>query len=152
MSDMSLFFAENVTAPEAQEFVVSERFKQKVSKQDEEGKEYEEFVPIPWKISPISEEENAAIRKSCTHKVKGKNGVQIPETDYTAYMAKLVARCVQFPNLHDAKLQESYKVRGADELAKKMLLSGEYAGLVAKVQEINGFDRDVNELADDVKN
>jgi hypothetical protein len=140
MSDMSLFFAENVAAPEAQEFVVSERFK------DKEGK------PVPWKLAPISEDENAALRKSCTHKVKGKNGVQIPETDYTAYMAKLVARCVTFPNLHDAKLQESYNVRGADELVKKMLLSGEYAGLVAKVQEINGFDRDVNELADEVKN
>jgi hypothetical protein len=152
MSDLSLFFAENAVDAGVEEFAVSERFIQRDASGkpilDDKGKP----IPVKWKLVAISEDENAAIRKSCTQKVRGKNGVQVPETDYTAYMAKLVARCVTFPNLHDAKLQESYKVRGADELVKKMLLSGEYAGLVAKVQEINGFDRDVNELADEVKN
>ncbi|WP_019536757.1 phage tail assembly chaperone [Paenibacillus ginsengihumi] len=140
MSDLSLFFAGSALAPQTEDFVVSERFK------DKEGR------PIPWQVRPISEEENDAIRTSATRKVKGKNGVLVPETNYGEYLAKLAAACVVFPNLNDAELQKSYGVRGADTLIRKMLLSGEYANLVAKIQEINGFDKDINELADEVKN
>lgn len=140
MSDLSLFFASNVAAPEAELFVVSDRFK------DAGGK------PVAWQISPITEDENSELRKSATRKIKGKNGAMVPETNYPEYLGKLVAACVKYPNLNDAKLQESYKVRGADELVRKMLLSGEYATLLVKVQEINGFDKDVNDLADEVKN
>lgn len=138
--DLSLFFASNVATPEVEAFVVSDRFK------GADGK------PVAWQISPITEDENNELRKSSTRKVKGKNGVMVPEMNYAEYMGKLVAACVKYPNLNDAKLQESYKVRGADELGRKMLLSGEYATLFAKVQEINGFDKDVNDLAEEVKN
>ena len=67
-------------------------------------------------------------------------------------MAKLVVASVVFPDLKDAELQKSYGVLGADQLLRKMLLPGEYATLLQKVQEVNGFDRDVNELAEEVKN
>jgi hypothetical protein len=140
MSDLSLFFAGNAATPETEDFVVSDRFK------DKEGK------PVPWQIKPISEEENGAIRTSATRKVKAKNGMQVPETNTGEYLAKLAAACVVFPNLNDAELQKSYGVRGADAVVRKMLLSGEYASLIGKIQEINGFDKDVNELADEVKN
>ncbi|MNC83125.1 Phage XkdN-like protein [compost metagenome] len=59
---------------------------------------------------------------------------------------------VVYPDLKDAELQKSYGVLGADQLLRKMLLPGEYATLLQKVQSINGFDKDVNELADEVKN
>ncbi|MGG1597611.1 phage tail assembly chaperone [Paenibacillus naphthalenovorans] len=140
MSDLSVFFAGNAAVPETEEFVVSERFK------DKEGK------PIHWQFRPISEEENDAIRASATRKVKGKNGVMVPETNTSEYLAKLAAACVVYPNLNDAELQKSYGVRGADVLIRKMLLSGEYAGLIGKIQEINGFDKDINDLAEEVKN
>ncbi|MBW7457350.1 phage portal protein, partial [Paenibacillus sepulcri] len=57
-----------------------------------------------------------------------------------------------YPDLKNAELQKSYGVLGGDQLIKKMLLSGEYAALVQKVQKVNGFDRDINELVEDVKN
>jgi len=43
-------------------------------------------------------------------------------------------------------------VMGADLLVKKMLTAGEYAALMEKVQEVNGFDKDMAELIDDAKN
>ncbi|MNN89462.1 Phage XkdN-like protein [compost metagenome] len=57
-----------------------------------------------------------------------------------------------FPDLKNAELQKSYGVMGAEALLHKMLLPGEYANLVQKVQELNGFDADMNELVEEVKN
>jgi hypothetical protein len=140
MSSLKAFFAQNAVSEIVEEFVVSERFK------DESGK------PIPWKIRALSESENEEIRKASTQYVKGKGGQRIPETKPELYLAKIAAASVVFPDLKDAELQKSYGVIGAEELLKKMLLAGEYASLIQKVQEINGFDRDINELVDEVKN
>ncbi|MNI36226.1 Phage XkdN-like protein [compost metagenome] len=139
MSDLSAFYAQNVETDMAEDFIVSERFK---------GKE----GPVPWKLRSMNEAENEECRKAATKRVKGKNGAQISETNPEEYMAKLVVASVVFPNLKDAELQKSYGVMGADMLLRKMLLPGEYTTLVQKVQEINGYDRDMNELVEDVKN
>ena len=138
MSSLQAFFAENVQSEIVEEFVVSDRFK------DEEGK------PIPWKIKGLSEAENSEIRKSATKRTKIK-GQFIPELNHEEYIAKLVAASVQFPNLKDVELQKSYGVFGAEELLRKMLLSGEFGKLAEKVQEINGYE-DIDELAEEVKN
>lgn len=140
MSQLSAFFAQNTVAELTEEIVVSERFK------GEDGS------PIPWKLRSMSEAENEQIRKSATRQVKGKNGVKVAETNPEEYLAKLAVNSIVFPDLKNEDLQRSYGVLGADQLLKKMLLSGEYAGLLQKVQEINGFDRDMNELVEDVKN
>lgn len=140
MSALQAFFAQNIVTDQAEEFVVSERFK------DERGK------PIPWKIRAMTEAENEAIRKSATTLVKGKNGVKVPETKPEEYLGKLAVESVVFPDLKNAELQKSYGVLGAENLLKKMLLSGEYAALIQKVQNINGFDRDINDMVEEVKN
>ena len=54
--------------------------------------------------------------------------------------------------LNDAKLQNSYDVMGADSLLKKMLLPGEYANYLSKVQEICGFDQNINDMVQQAKN
>lgn len=135
---LSAFFAQNVASEIVEEVVVSNRFK-------------ENEKPIPWRLRSMTEDENEAIRKSCQRKVKDK-GIVSYETNTDEYMAKLVVASVVFPDLKDAELQKSYGVMGADQLLRKMLLPGEYATLVQKVQEINGFDKDINDLADEVKN
>jgi len=140
MSELSLFFAQNAAAEMSEDFIVSDRFK------DKEG------APVAWKIRSMSEAENEEIRRSATRLVKGKNGMKVPETSPEEYMAKLVVASIVFPDLKNAELQKSYGVLGAEQLIKKMLLSGEYAVLVQKVQKVNGFDRDINELVEDVKN
>lgn len=140
MSDLSLFFAQNAGAAEPVEFVVSSRFK------DAAGQ------PIPWKLRSMSEAENEEIRQSATKRVPVKKGVTMPETNPTEYVAKLIVASVTFPNLRDSKLQESYGVMGAESLLRKMLLPGEYAALAEKVQELNGYDRDMNEDIEAIKN
>lgn len=140
MSDLSVFFQQNVETDIIEEFEVSKRFK------DVEGK------PVPWKLRTMTEDENESIRKSVTRRVKGKGGIQITETNHDEYIAKLAVSSVVFPNLKDADLQKSYGVLGAESLLRKMLLPGEYASLLEKVQEMNGFDRDINDLKEEVKN
>ncbi|MGG1555002.1 phage tail assembly chaperone [Paenibacillus ferrarius] len=140
MSDLSVFFASNVATETAEEVIVSDRFK------DKEGN------PVPWVVRSLTEEENDVIRKSATKRSKGKGGQQVTETDQTEYLSKLAVASVKFPNLKDAELQKSYGVLGAESLIRKMLLAGEYANLLLKVQEINGFDKDMNDLVDEAKN
>lgn len=139
MSALTAFFAQNAAAAQVEEVVVSDRF------QDEHG------AAVPWRLRSMTEEENETIRKSCQRKVKDK-GVVSYETNTDEYLAKLAVASVVFPDLKNAELQQSYQVMGADQCLRKMLLPGEYATLVQKVQQINGFDKSINELADEVKN
>ncbi|WP_276358408.1 phage tail assembly chaperone [Cohnella caldifontis] len=140
MSEFSAFFSQNAVLEQTEEFVVSERFR------DPNGQ------PIPWKLRTISESENEEIRKAATQMVRGKGGQRIPETKPEVYLAKVAAASVVYPDLKNAELQKSYGVIGAEDLLKKMLLAGEYAALVRKVETMNGFDRDINELVEEVKN
>ncbi|RXZ84702.1 phage portal protein [Paenibacillaceae bacterium] len=140
MMSLQAFFAQNVQSELTEEFVVSERFKE------------DNGASIKWELKTLTESENEMIRKSATRSVKGKNGARSTETNPEDYVAKLAVASVVYPDLQSADLQQSYGVMGADNLLKKMLLSGEYANLLAKVQELNGFDRDINDMAEEVKN
>ncbi|WP_273483608.1 phage tail assembly chaperone [Desulforamulus ruminis] len=140
MSDLSVFFAQDDLGEITEEVVVSTRFK------DKEGK------PVPWRLRSMTEAENKAIRQSATKSVKARHGGPTREVDFEEYLAKLAVASIVYPNLKDADLQASYRVKGADAVLQKMLLPGEYATLLQKVQELNGFDQDINELVDEVKN
>ncbi|KPU45815.1 phage XkdN-like protein [Oxobacter pfennigii] len=140
MSTLQAFFAQNIASEITEDFIISKRFK------DQEGH------PIPWKLRTITEEENEDIRKSATRMVKGKNGIRVSETNTEEYISKLAVASVVFPDLKDAELQKSYGTLGSEALLKRMLLSGEYAALIQKVQEINGFDKDMNDLVEEAKN
>lgn len=142
MSNLNAFFAENAVQEENIKFPASKRFV------DADGN------PIEWEICCITSEEDEMIRKSCTRRVPipGKKNQFTMETDYNLYLGKLAARCTVFPNLNDAALQDSYRVKGADALLKVMLKPGEYADYLAKIQEVNGFDVTMDEMVEDVKN
>ncbi|NQX45347.1 phage portal protein [Paenibacillus tritici] len=140
MSEFSAFFAQAAAIEATEEFIVSKRFK------DKEGK------PLPWKLRSITEDENQELRKAAMKKVKGRNGAYTPEFDSNEYLAKMVGASVVYPNLKDAELQKSYSVRGAEALLRKMLLPGEFTALMEHVNALNGYDQDLNELVDDVKN
>lgn len=140
MSDLSMFFAQNVAVEVAEDFEVSPRFKDKEDK------------PVKWKLRSISESENQELRKSSTKKVKGKGGVYTNDFDSNEYLSKMVVACVSYPDLKNAELQKSYGVIGAEKLLNKMLLPGEFGGLLERVQTMNGFDRDINDLVEEVKN
>lgn len=140
MSGLNAFLSQNAIQMENEKHVISDRFK------DENGK------TIPWEIRSMTESESSSIRKQFTKKIKNKNGTITTDTDIEGYIARVVVECIIHPNLKDAKLQESYGVMGAESLAKKMLKTGEYSKLVEIVQEVNGFDEDMNEIVDKAKN
>ncbi|MFD2117253.1 phage portal protein [Paenibacillus yanchengensis] len=134
------FFAQNVQAEIVEEVIISDRFK------DESGSS------IKWKLRTVTESENEALRKAATRQIKGRNGTRMQETSQEEYVGKLAVASVVYPDLKNAELQQSYQVMGAEQLLKKMLFPGEYATLLTMVQEMNGFDRDIDEMADEVKN
>lgn len=142
MSGLSAFLADNVKKEESIKYVVSERFV------DEEGK------PVPWEIGSITSKEDDKMRRDATKMtpVMGKRGQYARETDYNEYLNKLATRCTLFPNLHDAQLQNSYGVLGAEQLLQTMLKPGEYQRYLLKVQEVNGFDESTEDLVDEAKN
>ena len=141
MSDFAVFMAGNAVKDETVKFVASKRFKVK-------GK------PIEWEIRAIDSDKDELLRKECTKRVPiaGKRGQYNNETDTDKYIGKMCVACTVYPNLNDAELQDSYGVKSADALLKKMLLPGEYTEYKAKVMEINGYDMSMEELVDDAKN
>lgn len=140
--NLSAFFAENAAPSENQKVIVSKRFR------SEDGKE------LPFVIRPITSEEDEMLREECTVKkpVKGKSGRYTMELDSNKYMGLMAAACTVWPDLQNAQLQDNYHVMEPDALLKRMLLPGEYAEYLKKIQEINGFDVSMNDLKEDAKN
>ena len=142
MSDFAVFMAGNAADNESVKYVASKRFK------DAKGN------PVEWEIKAIDSDLDEAIRKECTKKVQvpGKRGQYNQETDTDKYIGKMCVACTVYPNLNDAELQDSYGVKSADALLKKMLKPGEYTEYKAKVMEVNGYDLSMEELVDEAKN
>ena len=141
MSTFSAFMAGNAVKNETVKYVVSKRFVEK-------GK------PIEWEIKAIDSDLDEALRKDCTKRVPivGKRGQYNQETDTDKYIGKMCVACTVYPNLNDVELQDSYGVKSADALLKKMLLPGEYTEYKAKVMEVNGYDMSMEELVEEAKN
>lgn len=133
MSSLNAFL--NPTKVENKEVVVSNRFLEK----DE---------VVPFKIRPITQEENTVLIKKFNK--KNKKGVEV--FDRTGYIQELTSSAVVFPDLNNAELQSAYGVLGASKLLQKMLFVGEYAVLAQEVQNLSGLDEDINEDIEEVKN
>lgn len=80
-----------------------------------------------WRIRPMSQRENEDIWRRCGE-------------DEKRYEGAVLAESVVFPDLKDARLQNSYGVAGAERLLGRLLLAGEYDRLRMAVEEINGGD------------
>ena len=142
MSNLSAFLVQNVEKTENIKYVVSKRFL------DEDQK------TIEWEVRCVTSSEDEELRRNCTKRVRvpGKKNQFTNETDCNLYLGKLAAACTVYPNLNNAELQSNYGVMGADSLLKAMLLPGEYANYLTKVQEVNGFDIDFDEMVEEAKN
>lgn len=138
--DLSSFFRENAIKTEEVKYVVSTRFVDKNKK------------PVEWILKPVSSQTDEDLRKQATITKKNTSGQSQLELDVNKYIGLLAVACTIYPNLNDANLQNSYAVMGADSLLKKMLLPGEYANYLLKVQEICGFDQKIDNMIKQAKN
>ena len=140
MSSLEMFYMQKIEAVEHKKVVATARLK------DKEGK------PLEWEIKSLSSIEDDTLRKKHTKYSKNKKGVAAPTLDTSAYLSNLVVDCVVFPDLRNAELIENWGVATAEDLINKMLTPGEYNELVLAIQDINGWDVDLSDLVDDVKN
>ena len=138
--DLSSFFRENAIKTEEVKYVVSTRFVDKNKK------------PVEWILKPVSSQTDEDLRKQSTITKKNISGQSQLELDVNKYIGLLAVACTVSPNLTDADLHTSYAVMGADSLLKKMLLPGEYANYLLKVQEICGFDQKIDNMIKQAKN
>lgn len=123
MDKLSFFLCENKVKRNNEFLKVSESFK------DENGN------AVYWEIRPITTEEDEEIRTEAMDYSGEK-----PRLDINRYIETLTARAVVYPNLFDAKLQDSYNVKTPEKLLKAMVdKPGEYGRLVEFVQKLNGF-------------
>ncbi|HBF9426562.1 TPA: phage portal protein [Clostridioides difficile] len=146
MSNLSAFLAQNAIKVDNVKYVASDRFL------DEDSK------PVEWELRVLSSEEDEALRRKCTKRVKviGNNGKHTgqytSEIDYNSYVAELCVASTVFPDLKDVELQNSYGVMGEAQLLKTMLTAGEYVNYTVKVNEVNGFDTTFEDKVEEAKN
>lgn len=127
-------FLHPVETEQTKEVIISKRFR------DEKGK------PVPFKIKAITQEENDRLIKQSTRRTK-ENGGYVENLDKLGYNHKLILACVVEPDLRDAELCASYNTVDPEEVAGRMLLSGEYRTLIEAILSLNGFNDDLDEDA-----
>ena len=117
---------------------------------DEKGK------IIPWKLRVVPSKRNDEISEECLEDIPipGKRNQYRQKLNVNKYTEKLVCESVVFPDLNDKRLQDSYGVLCAEDLLHELVkIPGEYTDLLAKVQEINGFDPEkMDKAVEEAKN
>ena len=143
MRDLRTFFAQNMKPMEKAQYPATARLI------DPETNE-----PALWEITPISADENIAIRRSCLKlkQVPGKKGQFTQDFDANAYLVKMAVRCTSFPNLNDRELQDDWGVMDAEQLLGKMLSPAELEDYANEVLRVNGFNDTERELVEEAKN
>lgn len=144
---LSAFLKGNAVQKEQVKYVASTRFLSE--ERDAKG----DPIPEAWVLRAVSARENDAIQQECTRQVPvpGRKNQYRQEMDNNAYLRKLTAASVVYPNLNDKELQDSYQVMGAEALLTAMLTAGEYVNLSSEVVEVCGFTG-MQEAVDTAKN
>lgn len=132
MSKLSAFL-HPVSISEEKEVVISKRFV------DEEGK------VVPFKIRAITQEENDAIIKKATRRIK-ENGQFVDKLDNVDFSRRMVVAATVEPDFTSKELCDAYGVMDPLLVPGKMLLSGEYAALMNEISNLSGFDSVEDEL------
>ncbi len=132
MSTLSAFL--HPMQPEPKEVIISERFV------GEDGK------PVPFKIRPLTQEENDALVKRAK-RTRTVNGMVQEYVDSSILSKSIVLAATVEPNFADKELCDTYGVLDPAMVPGKMLLSGEYAKLSQAINDLSGFNSNVEEEA-----
>lgn len=138
MSNLQAFMTPNTE--ETREVIISDRFK------DKDGK------VVPFVIKSLSQAENEEIKKRTSIPIV-KNGVVIGDKlDSEKYGRELVLACVTTPNFRDSELCKFYATMDPLEVPSKMLRVGEYTKLVKAINDLSGFNDNLDVLEEEAKN
>lgn len=119
-----------------EEVVVSPRFK------DKEGN------LLKFKIKAMTSREFDEIRKSSTEIRKNRK----VEFDAQKFNLKMVINHTVSPDFKHAESLKKLGCSTPEEYVERVLLAGEVTALAAKIQELSGFDVDMETLVDEAKN
>lgn len=103
-------------------------------------------------LRPLESGESDVISERCFKNKPGKKGKQERVFDAIKYNREICVASMVHPDLNDAELQESYGVRGADNLYSKLFLLGEANQILEKVTEISGIDVSMDDEIEEAKN
>lgn len=135
---LQAFYKDNaIQADTTTEIVVSDRFK------DDNGN------PIKWKIRALKPKRFMKLT-SGSIKLTEDGSVDMSETD--AMNFQLLTETIEYPNLKDVELQNSYGVMGTADLLDAMLTTPEFQLLSKKVNDLHMVNKSTYEMADEVKN
>lgn len=139
---LTAFLKENAIQVQSVSYVASERFL------DEEKK------PMEWKIRVLDSAEFDKHLKASTKRVADPASPKkmIVVTDDEKLESDLLRTCIEYPNLADAELQNSYGVVGEIELLRKMLTAGEFASLASATMQACGFEVGMKDRIEEAKN
>ena len=128
--DLSAFLHPEL--PSEEEIIISERFK------GTDG------MPVPFRIKPITQEENEALMKAATRTSRDRTGNITRNFDSQAYSRSLIVAGTVYPDFRDSGLCEAYNVADPSLVPVKMLLVGEYAKLGDAISELSGLKDNVD--------
>lgn len=103
---------------------------------------------LKFKIRPLSGEEYTEIQNLCTvRKKKGK-----VDFDSKKFMEHAILKgCIE-PNFKDAESIKKAKVASPVQLIYKLLRAGEISTLSSEIMNVSGFNQDMEDLEEEVKN
>ena len=119
-----------------EEVVISSRFK------DEKGN------LLKFKIKAMTSAEFDEIRRASMQIRKGRK----VEFDSQKFNLKVVVHHTLVPNFKDAASIQKLGCQTPEDYVQKVLLAGEVATLAQKIQELSGFDVEMDELVEEAKN
>lgn len=139
MSDtVTAFLSQNKVANKSEEVYVTDSFVSPVTGD-----------PILWKIRPLEAAEEKMISDSCKVERKDRRtGTITILNDDSEYLARMCAQCVEYPDLGDRELQNSYGVKTKVALLREMLTAGELAKLGQKIIKLSDLDLEDEEKSD----
>lgn len=143
MGNLTLFLKSNKKKEEDQEYAATQ------SLCDENGN------PLKWKLQHVTTKQSEKIREACTKDVPipGKKGMYRQKFDSNAFVAKIICASVVYPDLENKELQDSYGVMTPEELIQEMIDNpAEYNAFADYVQDMNGFDKTIDDEVNEVKN
>lgn len=112
----------------------------------------EDGKPVLWEVRQLTNDEMKSIKKQCIKQVRDRRGNVSVETDSEKMVLMMAATSTVYPDLKNAKLQDSYGVMGEGELLEAMLSVGELLAYQQEINRINGFDVSFEEKVDEAKN
>jgi hypothetical protein len=130
------FLNDNPVDGLTEEVAVSPRFK------DKDGH------LLKFTVKAMTGQEFEEIRKASTQVKKGRK----VEFDAQKFNLRIVINHTVVPDFKDAESIQKLGCRTSEEYVNKVLLSGEITTLVQKIQELSGFDVDMEELVEEAKN